>query len=304
MRIGLSGGAATVDRMIEQVVEAERDGFTSMWFAGAIGGDPLVVLPLAGRATKSIELGTSVVQTYPRHPVQMAQTAAAVGAAIGGGRFTLGIGVSHRPVIENTYGLDYNQRARHLDEYVQVLTALLQEGKVSFKGDEYQAMAQIGMRPDVPVPVVVAALAEKALDSAGTYTAGTITWMANRRAIEDFVAPRLREAAAAAGRTNPRVVVGLPIAVCDDIDAGRAAASQQFATYGMLPNYKRILDRGGVDGPADAAIVGPEDDVANELRALLDAGATDIWAAIFPVGEDRRASRQRTHALLKELAST
>jgi alkanesulfonate monooxygenase SsuD/methylene tetrahydromethanopterin reductase-like flavin-dependent oxidoreductase (luciferase family) len=67
--------------MIEQVVEAERDGFTSMWFAGAIGVDPLVILPLAGRATEKIELGTSIVQTYPRHPVLMAQTAAAVESA-------------------------------------------------------------------------------------------------------------------------------------------------------------------------------------------------------------------------------
>jgi F420-dependent oxidoreductase-like protein len=303
MRIGLSGGAATIDRMVDQVVEAERDGFTSMWFAGAIGTDPLVILPLAGRATSTIELGTSIVQTYPRHPVLMAQQAAAVAMAIGGGRFTLGVGVSHQPVVEGVYGLDYSRRAEHLDEYLQVLGALLTDGKVAFEGSEYRATSELRARPDQRVPVVAAALAGKALRSAGTHADGTITWMANRQAIESFVAPRIRQAATEAGRPAPRIVAGLPIAVCDDVAEGRAAAAEQFAVYGMLPNYQRILRRGGVESPADAAIVGPEDEVEAELRALVDAGATDVWAAIFPVGDDRKASRERTHALLKGLAA-
>lgn len=304
MRIGLSGSAPSVDRMIEQVVGAERDGFTSMWFAGAIGTDPLVLLPLAGRATKTIELGTSVVQTYPRHPVLMAQQAAAVAMAIGGARFTLGVGVSHRPAIESTYGLDYDRRAKHLDEYLQVLGALLDDGRVGFSGEEYTARAELRIRPPERVPVLAAALAPLALRSAGTHADGTITWMANARAVETHIAPLITKAAADAGRPSPRIVVGLPIAVCDSVAEGRAAAAEQFAGYGMLPNYQRILAHGGADGPADAAIVGPEDAVEAELRALIDAGATDIWAAVFPVGDDRRASRARTHELLKGLVST
>ena len=73
--------------------------------------------------------------------------------------------------------------------------------------------------------------------------------------------------------------------------------------YGQLPNYTRILDRGGVAGPADAAIVGDEASVTAQLEALFAAGATDYWAAILPVGDDRSASRQRTRSLLKELAA-
>ena len=301
MRIGLSGGGATVDRMVEQVVEAESEGFTSMWFAGAIGTDPLIVLPLAGRATSRIELGTSIVQTYPRHPVLMAQQASAVGLAIGDGRFTLGVGVSHRPAIEGTYGLSYTSNANHLREYLTVLGALLTDGKVSHKGSEYRAQAQIAMRPAERIPVLVAALADKSLAAAGALADGTITWMANARAVESHIAPKLHAAASEAGKPAPRVVVGLPIAVVDDVDEGRAAAAQQFAGYGMLPNYQRVLARGGVSSPADAAIVGPEDIVAKELETLVGAGATDIWAAIFAVGDDRRASRQRTRKLLREL---
>src|SRR4051794_36916583 len=98
MRIGLSGGAATVEKMIEQAERAEADGFTSLWYASAIGGDPLVAMAMAGRATKTIELGTAVLQTYTCHPLLQANRAASVVAGMGRPGFTLGIGPSHKPV--------------------------------------------------------------------------------------------------------------------------------------------------------------------------------------------------------------
>src|SRR5437588_12128014 len=97
MRIGLSGGAATVDRMIEQAAEAEADGFSSLWYASAIGGDPLVAMALAGRQTRSIELGTSVLQTYTCHPLLQANRAAAAAAAMGRPGLTPGGGPAHKP---------------------------------------------------------------------------------------------------------------------------------------------------------------------------------------------------------------
>ena len=117
--------AANVDRMIEQAVAAEADGFSSLWYASAVGGDPLVAMALAGRATTSIELGTSVLQTYTCHPMLLANRAASVAAGMGRAGFTLGIGPSHQPVIEDVYGLSYDHPGRHTEEYVQVLTALL-----------------------------------------------------------------------------------------------------------------------------------------------------------------------------------
>jgi F420-dependent oxidoreductase-like protein len=304
MRIGLPGGGATVDRLIDNAVQAEADGFTSLWYAGAAGFEALVVLPLAGRATERIELGTSIVQTYPRHPVLMAQEAAAVQAAIGGeGRFTLGVGVSHRMVIEGMYGLPYDGNARHLREYLTVLGGLLEDGRSQFAGEDYRVAAGTGQRPESPVPVLVAALAPRSLAAAGELAGGTITWMANAHAVESLIAPTLRDAAAAAGRPAPRVVAGLPVAVTDDVDAGREAAARQFAMYGTLPNYQRVLAAGGVSSPAEAAIVGTEDQVGQAVTALFDAGATDVWAAPFPVGDDRSASRRRTRALLRDLVS-
>jgi F420-dependent oxidoreductase-like protein len=298
MKIGLSAGG-TLDRMVAQVQEAEGEGFHSMWFAGGVGVDPLTVIAIAGRATERIELGTSIIPTYPRHPLAMAQQAAGVQQAIGAdGRFTLGIGVSHRPAVEDMLGIPYDRPGKNMREYLSVLRPLLHEGKVAFDGEFYKVRA--AMQPQ-PLPVLVAALAPVTLRAAGALAEGTITWMANARAVESHVSPLLRQAAADAGREEPRIVVGLPVAVCDDADEGRAEAAKQFAGYGQLPNYQRILEHGGADGPGDAAIVGDEASVAAQLQGLLDAGGTDVWAAIFPVGGDRRASRERTRDLLKSL---
>jgi alkanesulfonate monooxygenase SsuD/methylene tetrahydromethanopterin reductase-like flavin-dependent oxidoreductase (luciferase family) len=150
---------------------------------------------------------------------------------------------------------------------------------------------------------MISALAPHMLRVAGAITDGTILWMANARSIEAHVAPKINAAATAAGRPAPRIVAGLPVAVHDDVDEARATAATMFANYGTLSNYRRILDIGGAAGPADAAIVGDETRVTADVRALFDAGATDVWAAVFPVGDDRAASRQRARALLKELAA-
>ncbi|HZT64263.1 MAG TPA: TIGR03564 family F420-dependent LLM class oxidoreductase [Acidimicrobiales bacterium] len=300
MRIGLSGGAATTDRMVEQAVQAEADGFSSLWYASAIGGDPLVHMAVAGRATSRIELGTSVLQTYPCHPLLQAnRVAATVNAA--GRSIALGIGPSHQPVVEGAYGISYAHPGRHTEEYLRILAAALRGEAVNFAGDDFRVNSGgRGVKPEHPVPLLVAALGPRLLRVAGEVADGVILWMANGRAVETHVVPRLTTAAAGAGR---RVVVGLPVAVHDDAAEARQAAAEQFSLYGQLPNYRRILDIGGADGPADAAIVGDETSVAAQIRGLFDAGATDVWAAVFPVGADRSASRARSRQLLAELAA-
>lgn len=304
MRIGLTGGGATVDKMVQQAQQAEADGFTSLWYASAVAGDPLVAMAIAGRATSTIELGTSVLQTYTAHPVLQANRAASVVAAMARPGFTLGIGPSHKPAIEDAYGLSYGHPGRHSEEYVRVLTALLRGETVDFEGEDLRVHAAAQVAESGPPPVLLAALAPRMLRVAAELTAGTILWMGNEKAIEVHVAPRIRAAAEAAGRPEPRIVAGLPIAVHDDAAEARATAAQVFAGYGTLPNYRRLLDVGGAESPADAAIVGDEAAVTARIEALFDAGATDFWAAPFPVGDDRAASRNRTRALLQELANT
>jgi alkanesulfonate monooxygenase SsuD/methylene tetrahydromethanopterin reductase-like flavin-dependent oxidoreductase (luciferase family) len=279
MQIGLSAGAGTAERAIEQATEAEAAGFSSLWYPGAVGGDPLVQMALAGRATTSIELGTSVLQTYTSHPTLQANRVKAVAAAIGR-PVTLGIGPSHQMVIEHL-GYSYDTVGQHTEDYVTALAELL--------GGE--------------IPLLIAALGPRLLRVAGERTDGTILWMANARAIESHVAPRITRSATAAGRSAPRIVAGLPVAVHDDTDEARAAAGAQFSVYGTLPNYQRILEHGGISSPAEAALVGNEDEVTAQVEALFAAGATDVWAAPFAVGDDQSASRRRTRALLASLAA-
>lgn len=305
MRIGLTGGGTTADRIVGQAKRAEADGFSSMWYPGAAGGgDPLPVMTLAGRATSSIELGTAVLQSYTCHPVLQASRASAVASAIGApGRFTLGVGPSHQPAIEGRLGLSYATPGRHTDEYVQILAGLLRGEEVAFEGREFRVNAGPLPLPDgARIPLLVGALGSRLLRVAGSVADGTILWMANATAIETHVAPAIRKAAADAGRPAPRIVAGLPVAVHDDVAEARSAAARLYRAYGELPNYQRILSHGGIAGPADAVIVGDEGSVSAQVRALFEAGATDVWAAPFPVGDDAAASRARTRALLASLA--
>jgi len=302
MRIGLTGGGASVDRVVRQAKEAEADGFSALWYASIVTGDPLVAMAIAGRETSTIELGTAVLQTFPCHPLLQANRVSSVVDAMGRPGFTLGIGPSHEPVIRGAFGMSYDHPGRSTDEYLQILTALLRGENVDFDGSDWSAhTAGRAVPPSHPVPVLVSALGPRLLRVAGEHADGTVLWMAPARAIETHVAPKLHAAAAAAGRPAPRIVAGLPVAVHDDIAEARAAASASSSMYAQMENYTRILEIGGAGTPADAAIVGNESSVTSQLQSLLDAGATDIWAAVFPVGDDRRASTRRSKDLLRDL---
>jgi F420-dependent oxidoreductase-like protein len=302
MRIGLGAGAPAIDRIVEQAVEAEAAGFTSLWFPSNVLGDPLAAIAVAGRATSSIELGTAVLVTYAAHPLLTAARVAGTAAAMGRPGLVLGMGPSHDMVIEGAYGLSYARVGQHSEEYTRVVTAALRGDAVQLDGEQLRAHAGSPTAAPFPVPVLLGALAPRMLRVAGEVADGTVTWMANRVALESHVVPRITAAAEAAGRPAPRVVAGLPVAVHDDVDEARAAAARQYGFYGDLPNYQRILASGGLDRSADACVIGDEDAVAAQLRELVDAGATDVWAAAFPVGEDRKSSRARTRALLERLA--
>lgn len=301
MRIGLMlGGDAGVEPTLQDIEAAERDGFDSVWFGQVFASDVMTLIAIAGQRTSRIQLGTAVVPTYARHPFVMAQQALTTQAATGG-RFTLGIGLSHAPVIEGMWGLSYDKPARHMREYLGVLRPLLDEGRVSFSGEVFRTTGGIKFAGQQRCPVMIAALAPQMLRIAGEQTDGTITWMTGVRTIETHVVPKLHAAADSAGRPRPRVAVGLPVAVTDDVEEARRRASQYFVIYGQLPNYRRVLDLEQAAGPSDVAIVGDEASVERQIRDLASAGATDFFAPIFPAGDDARASVARTRALIQSL---
>ncbi len=300
MRVGLFIGGGDLASTVDQIVDAEKAGFDSVWMGQVFGPDVLTAIAIAGQRTSRVEMGTGVVPTYARHPFVMAQQALTVQSATDG-RLSLGIGLSHKPVIEGMWGMSYDHPAQHMREYLSVLLPLLRDGRVAFQGEMFRVTAPLQLKVAKPPPVLIAALAPIMLRTAGELTDGTVTWMTGARTIETHVAPRITAAAKGAGRPAPRIVVALPVAVTDDADAARQRAAALFQMYGTLPNYQRMLKLEGADGPANVAIVGDEAAVERQVRDIASAGATDFAAAIFPVGDDAAASMRRTSALMKTL---
>ena len=142
MDIGIGIGGQTVDEVVAQAQRAGAEGFASAWTANIFALDAITTLAIAGRAVPGLHLGTAVVPTFPRHPHAMAQQAMTAWDATGG-RFTLGIGLSHQIVIETMFGLSYDKPAAHMREYLAVLLPLLRDGNVSFDGDLYRVHAPL-----------------------------------------------------------------------------------------------------------------------------------------------------------------
>lgn len=293
--IGLPVSPAAV---VQQAVEAESSGFLSAWCTHFSRGiDALTTLAACATATADIELGVGVVPTYPRHPVALAQSAATV-QALSGGRLVLGVGVSHRPVIEHMHGLDYSQQVDHLREYLTVLGGLLRGGSSSFSGDHYRVEAEIKIPGTSPVPVVVGALAPKMCALGGELAEGVATWLAGPRSLEQVVVPAAGRGAEAAGRPSPRVIAAVPVAVDSDQQRAEQAANSVFARYGNLPNYSRLFAREGVAAPAEVALIGNEPSVERGLQALFDAGATDVWTVVFDTGAGTGATMEFLKSLV------
>lgn len=286
--------------MIEAALDAHRAGL-DFWVPQLTDIDALTALAVVGREVPGLRVGTAVVPTYPRHPMVMAMQALTVQAATEG-RLTLGIGLSHRVVIEGAYGLSFDKPVRHMREYLNILMPLLHEGKVDVTGEELSAHTFSPMRPAgaTPPAVLVAALGSQMLDLAGSLTDGTALWMVGPKTIETHIVPKITAAAQRAGRPNPQVVVGLPVSVTDDPDAARAKAAEAFAIYNNLPSYRAMLDIEGAAGPADVAIVGDEASVRSQLHNLAEIGATALSLPIFGNTAERRATMQ----LLSELAES
>lgn len=302
MKIGIMAGAtegpeATLDGVIALAQDLEKAGFHQLWMANIFGLDAISSLAMAGRETERIRLGTAVVPTFPRHPTAIAQQALTAQVAAGG-RFELGIGLSHKMLMEDMLGFSFDRPARHMKEYLAVLAPLLRGEGVQHQGEQYRVAFHLDVPGAAEVPLLVAALGPVMLRLAGRHTAGTITWMTGPKTLSTHTVPRLRRAAEEAGRPEPRVVGGFPIAVTDDVAAAKEEVAQSLEMYGQLPSYRNMLDREGLEGPADIAILGDEASVRDQLAELGDAGVTDLCAAIVPVEE---STRQRTLELLQSL---
>ena len=301
MRIGINGTRelSTLDGAIDLARRAAADGFDSFWIAQVFGLDALTALAVIGRQVPDIELGTAVVPTYPRHPMMMAGQALTVQAATDD-RLVLGIGLSHRIVVEDLWGYSFDRPARHMREYLDALLPLLRAEPVDLHGETLTAVGALDVTGASAPPVLVAALGPDMLRITGERGCGTITWCTGERALATHIVPRITAAAAAGGQPPPRIVAGLPIAVTADIDGTKESIAAATSIYGGLPSYRAMLDIEGADGPADIALVGDEESIVAAVGRLADAGVTELSAVISATNP---ADRAATWDLLRSLRS-
>lgn len=300
---------------VERIVEAERRGFYGAWVPQIMGVDALTVLAVAATRTERILLGTSVVPTWPRHPVVMAQQALTV-SALSGGRFRLGIGPSHVPLIEGMYGIRFEKPVRHMREYVSIVKSLARAGSVSHQGEQYRVTIGLELR-DERLPVMMSVLSEQMSRTAGAVADGAITWLAPPSYLASTVVPLVRAGAEAAGREPPPVIAQMPVTLSSDADAVHRVVRRVLGIYPTLPFYNTMMQKAGLPGAAEAlssgwtpelidAVIPYGDEAALRARVeqYYEAGAAEVVLSPFPTGGNWSASLTATLDALANLASS
>jgi len=286
MRIGLNIGASkgvddSLDGLVKAAQSAEAAGLSNLWMAHISGLDAITALSIVGRETSTIGLGTAVTAVYQRHPIAMAQHAITAGVACGG-RFSLGIGLAHKIVVESMWGYSYDKPAKYMREYLELLVPLMKGETIQHEGEQFNVHGVTLDVPDAPeVPILVAALGPMMLKLTGELGDGTVTWMTGPNTLRDHIIPNISQAASSVGKEAPAIVAGFPVALTNDPDAAKQSIDKILKVYGQLPSYRAMLDKEGAATPSDVALVGDEATLRKQLAELRDVGVTDFTASLI-----------------------
>ncbi|MEX0762957.1 MAG: LLM class flavin-dependent oxidoreductase [Dehalococcoidia bacterium] len=313
-RIGVAAGGGSGAEVVQRIERLEDLGVTAAWLttAGA-GPDGPTILSAAAARTERILLGTSIVPTWPRHPVVQVQQAQVI-ASLAPGRFRLGIGPSHKRIIERVYGIPFDSPMEHFREYFEVVKTLLQEGRVDFDGATYKAHASI---PEAlpNVPVMASALQRGSYEFSGAHADGAISWMCPLPYLRDVALPAMQEGARDAGRQAPPLIAHIPATVYADADEVRESSQRQFGNYVRLPFYNRMFAASGYPEAGETqqwsarmvdeiVAYGSEERVAERISEAFNWGASEVLVTILEVGADPRETWERTAALLGNLSAS
>ena len=310
-RIGVAVGGNKVQDIQATIQRAEELGVDAVWMTtGGARLDSITVFAAAATSTQRIKFGTSIVPTFPRHPLVVAQQVQVV-AQLAPGRFRLGLGPSHRPTMR-AMGIQMPNPLGHLREYLRIVKSLLQEGKVDFDGEHYQAHESIA--EPVDVPVMASALQRGSFELCGAEADGAISWVCPLAYLRDTALPAMKKGADEAVRPVPPLIAHAPVCVHDNADEMRVAFREQFAMYPKLPFYRRMLISAGYpeaaettwsDAMIDGLVLhGNEEQTARRIQQLLDIGASEVLLSPVLVGSDRGASLDRTLRLLGQVAQS
>ena len=270
---------------------AESLGYESVWTTHTVAREPLQVLAAYAARTDRIGLGTAVVPAPIRHPIATAMEAATLDEA-SGGRLRLGIGISHRSLIEGWYGLTFDKPLGRMREYATIVRTLLDEGAVHFEGEHFRArFSFLGYQPRKGIDLIFAALAPGMLRLAAELADGIVLWMCSPRYIRETIRPTIDEALAKHGRDPSTfdIIAAVPSGLTENVDAARDAFRRVAQPYPQLPFYRRVIEAGGhgdalaaadageplPDSFVDAmAGMGDGDAIRAKIEEYRDAGVT------------------------------
>jgi probable F420-dependent oxidoreductase len=253
--------------------KVEKLGYGAMWIPEAVGREPFAHAAYLAAHTEKIVFATGIANIWARDPITMSAASKTV-AEVSGGRFLLGIGVSHKPLVSNLRGHSYDKPYSYMKEYLPRMKSAL-----------YRAPL-----PKEEVPVVIAALHPKMLALAAEQTQGTHTY---------FVPPEHTAKARAAIGPKPWICAAQAVILEADAAKARAMARTYMKTYvPRLPNYTNNLknlgwadkefENGGSDALVDAIVAwGTADKIHDRIDAHLKAGATHV--CILPIRVDNES---------------
>ena len=291
----------------DRIVQLADLGFTDVWSAESDGGDGLTPLALASVWEPRLRLGTAILPAYTRAPALMAQSAATMADAAPG-RFVLGIGSSSNVIVERWNGIPFEEPYRKVRDTVRFLRDAFTGEKVTKQYDTFEIQGfRLGIRPEVPPKIVVAALRAGMLRMAGRESDGAITnWLA-----PGDVPTVAAELAEGAGGDDRELVARIFVCPSDNAEVVRAGARRAIAAYMNVPVYAAFqewLGRGDAlagmweawkAGDRKQALAEIPDEVVDDLvvhgtpeacRATIeryfDNGVTTSALAILPFDPD------------------
>ena len=298
----------SLQQAVDRVRLAEDLGYESVWVTHIARREPLQVLSHYAHATERVRLGTAVVPIGLRHPALAAMEAATLDE-IAGGRLVLGLGVSHKLTMEAWYGLPIDDPVGRMREYTAIVRQTLSTGSAATEGRHYTSrFSFMGYSPRASLPIVWAAMGPRMLDAAAELADGIVLWMCSPGHIKRSIRPALDAALRRHGRDPAgfEVVAATPVALTENIDAGRNAFRRQAFPYLNLPFYRKEISathpraieafderiaQGDTAGAMaalpdafvdDYAGIGDEVAVRGKIAEYVSAGATLPGLGILP----------------------
>jgi probable F420-dependent oxidoreductase len=279
---------------VERVRLAESLGYESVYVTHIAGRESLTVLTAYALATSRIRVGTGVVPIYTRTPATMAQTAATIDE-LSDGRLTLGLGISHRVVVEGWHGQSIDRPVKEMREYASIVRAILR-GEDPPAGEKWRTGFHLmGLDPRPQLPLYIAALSPAMLRLAGELGDGVLLWLCSPQYIHDVVIPEVTAGRERAGKTLAGfdIVPAVPTALTEDRAGAYATMRRDLLPYFGLPFYRAMIERSGFG--ADLAAY---DAAAGDVERMGAAVSEDFLDQLTAVGDESqvRAGVERYRA--------